>query len=331
MIQRIRYLYRYLKHFKLSSFENKRKNFGLYTALESEFKQLIDIICLYRTHYYQELVTNYISPLCIEAKRHLVKDNINQKALHDRKKIPVWVCWWQGVEQAPIIVQECIRSQKKYLDEEIYDYIIITNENLMSYLSIPDYILQKVSDGKITLTHFSDIIRSALLFEYGGVWLDATLYMTDQIPSETISLNLFSNRKKAFDKSLVSQGRWSAYFWICKKNHELFQFLRDFFYIYWENNNTLIDYFLIDYAVAWAYENIDRIRTDIDAIPYNNPEIFKLFRLLKTTYSETEYMELCKDNYIHKLSYKDDFGAKNCNAHTYYSELFEKREGVINE
>lgn len=30
--------------------------------------------------------------------------------------------------------------------------------------------------------HYSDIIRLALLYSYGGIWLDATIYMSGPLP-----------------------------------------------------------------------------------------------------------------------------------------------------
>ena len=39
----------------------------------------------------------------------------------------VWICWFQGLENAPKIVQSCVNSIKKQLSDR--EIIIITNDN----------------------------------------------------------------------------------------------------------------------------------------------------------------------------------------------------------
>lgn len=37
--------------------------------------------------------------------------------------------------------------------------------------------------GIITNTHFSDLLRIELLINHGGLWLDATTYLTGTLPN----------------------------------------------------------------------------------------------------------------------------------------------------
>ena len=39
--------------------------------------------------------------------------------------------------------------------------------------------------------HFTDIIRLALLYNYGGVWIDATILLTDYLPQEYFEMDYF--------------------------------------------------------------------------------------------------------------------------------------------
>ena len=59
------------------------------------------------------------------------------------------------------------------------------------YVDIPDYILQKYRAGKMTRTHFSDILRLHLLSRYGGVWIDSTILMTEHLPKYILDSPLF--------------------------------------------------------------------------------------------------------------------------------------------
>ncbi len=39
----------------------------------------------------------------------------------------IWICWWQGIENAPEIVKACVESIKRFSGE--YEVICITEEN----------------------------------------------------------------------------------------------------------------------------------------------------------------------------------------------------------
>lgn len=83
----------------------------------------------------------------------------------------LWILWYQGLEEAPYIVRKCIKSWAK--ENPTWDIVILSKSNLKDYvqLDIPERILAKLS-----LAHQSDLVRLALLSQYGGVWADATTY-----------------------------------------------------------------------------------------------------------------------------------------------------------
>lgn len=112
----------------------------------------------------------------------------------DTTKLPIWVCWLQGEENAPLLVQRCIKSIKKNCGQ--HPVIIITNENFKQYVDIPDYVLEKTKSKIITYTTFSDILRMALLKKYGGMWIDATFYLSQKIPEEYFKYSFFTLGKQ---------------------------------------------------------------------------------------------------------------------------------------
>ena len=92
--------------------------------------------------------------------------------LHEHVDI-VWVCWFQGMEHAPKMVQYCFESLKSNLrDKRI---ILITEDNYKEYVQFPTYILEKYEKGCFSKTHLSDLLRLELLIKYGGTWIDATV------------------------------------------------------------------------------------------------------------------------------------------------------------
>ena len=75
------------------------------------------------------------------------------------------MCWFQGMEHAPKMVQYCFESLKSNLrDKRI---ILITEDNYKEYVQFPTYILEKYEKGCFSKTHLSDLLRLELLIKYG--------------------------------------------------------------------------------------------------------------------------------------------------------------------
>jgi len=73
----------------------------------------------------------------------------------------VWVCWLQGMENAPEIVKQCIASVKQHMPK--YEVRVLTADNIFEFVTLPEHVIRKYINGTITFTHFSDILRTALL------------------------------------------------------------------------------------------------------------------------------------------------------------------------
>ena len=107
----------------------------------------------------------------------------------------IWIFWWQGYDTAPLLVKKCIDSIIKNAGN--HPVILITKENWKNYADIPDYIIEKVEKGIITLTHFSDILRMSLVSEHGGLWLDATIFVSSQrFLNIALSFRIFQSTTK---------------------------------------------------------------------------------------------------------------------------------------
>lgn len=85
----------------------------------------------------------------------------------------LFICWFQGFDNAPELVQQCLRSWIHY--NPTWTIIKLDNNNLGEYIQLDKFIdPQKQSD--ISKNHLSDIIRIMILNRYGGVWVDATTF-----------------------------------------------------------------------------------------------------------------------------------------------------------
>ncbi len=238
----------------------------------------------YLENQYKDIINNYKNK------------NYNTEKFSNK----IWIFWWQGTKKAPEIVNKCLTSINKYMPDK--QIIIITEKNINKYFKIPDFIKEKLNKKEMTFTTFSDYLRMNLLKKYGGFWMDATIFLTDN-PFKNVSHNFYTIKFHTADKTSISKGRWCGFF-IGGENQGFYDFMVDFFNSYFQEHKLLIDYFLIDYVIEIAYKNIKNIKTKFDSVPYNNEQIHKLQSLLNQKYDKHTFDELLKENKVHKLSYK---------------------------
>lgn len=236
----------------------------------------------------------------------------------------IWQCWWQGTDQLSGITKMCTNSVK--INSNNLPIVFITLENYSDYVQLPKYIVKKREDKIISLTEFSDILRVNLLEKYGGLWIDATVLLTDKISDDMISRNFFTCPENCSDNMFVSEYRWNTSVMGGKANLSLFSFVANMFNEYWAKENKLIDYYLLDYFIALGYKFIPKIKNEIDALPRNNPNKHRLQDLLNRPYNEDEWRQITSNTRIFKLSRKVDYNDSVSGKKTFYKVLLERFE-----
>ena len=71
------------------------------------------------------------------------------------------------------------------------------------------------------------------------------------------------------------------------KNSFLSTYSDNAFLFYWKTYNLFINYYLIDYIILIAYENIQELRNLIQNRPYIECNIFSLYKYLNSTYNQS--------------------------------------------
>lgn len=234
------------------------------------------------------------------------------------KENNVWVCWLQGLDNAPKIVQKCIQSIKDNFKD--YKITIITEENYRDYVKFPSYIQEKINNGTISKTHFSDLLRLELLINKGGIWIDSTVLVTDDNIPEIIKnadIFMFQELKPCKDGHCLPISSW---FMVAKTNNLILYATQAMLYEYWKNNNKMIDYFLLHHFLNICKESYHKLWNNIPK--YSNCIPHMLLLELFDSYSMSRYEEITRLTNIHKLSYK--FSEEQINKeNTYYRYLFD--------
>lgn len=200
----------------------------------------------------------------------------------------IWVFWLQGIEDAPQLVQDCIRQMKKWAVG--YDVRVVTAENMANYVEIPDYIMQKLKDGIITYTHFSDILRIFLLAKHGGIWMDSTVLLTGPIPAYVTEGPLFFFQSPRASGNLHAGSSWLI---AAGPHHPVVENVVTLLSRYWERETTLRDYFLFHDFVTMVAQDSEQGRKAMQQMPY-------VSNVLPHTYTSDSFTAMP----IHKLSYK---------------------------
>ncbi|HEM3667620.1 TPA: capsular polysaccharide synthesis protein [Streptococcus suis] len=213
----------------------------------------------------------------------------------------VWVLWFQGIENAPILVRRCFESLKQNIPQN-KKLVALDANNLSEYINLPNFITEKYQAGKISHAHFSDIIRIELLSKYGGTWVDATVFMSSPIIHDYFfesDLFLFQElRPNTFGHSR----RISNWFMTSKANNEIILLMSFLLQKYWEKHSHVIDYFIFHCFFEMAIEAYPEVWKEV--IPHSNshPHILQ-FRMFDN-FNNQHWHEISSMIEVHKLTYK---------------------------
>lgn len=221
-------------------------------------------------------------------------------------KAPIWVCWFQGVENAPYLVKKCVESIKKSTNHPVN---LISADNMCDYIQFPEYVIEKYKSGLITNAQMSDILRMSLLAKYGGLWIDSTVFAPNKIPEEVFKQEFYTCKRMKDSEMYISENRWTSFINGCQRGCVVQKAMCELFYEYWKNNDSLIDYLLVDYFMCTVYDEIPYAKKLIDDLEYNNPQIDRLQNVMGNSFDENEYKQIinAKDTYFYKISWRMDF------------------------
>lgn len=236
----------------------------------------------------------------------------------------IWQFWWQGPENAPPLVKRCMESVRQHAKG--WKVIVVDERNVSQYADIPACIAGKHQRGLISHTHFSDYIRVKLLQEHGGVWIDSTVLLTDDIPDDILTARAFAFKTSLWASSdnipmpdmflttiqTAGHGRigggecaCSSWFLSSWRDSALMAIVTRALEWYWADAKRLDDYFLFHFLLSYAVSANKFCREEFTAMPtqINVKPHMLLFKLLDP-FDLGEWRLLREISAIHKLSYK---------------------------
>lgn len=212
----------------------------------------------------------------------------------------IFSIWLQGEENAPDIVRACFRSVRRNCKQEL---VVLDEKTLFEYITLPDYIMEKRRRGLIKNAHFADICRVELLYQYGGIWLDATAFVTAQIPDNIMNLDFFVYMAgNIFGYSFIQNCFIRA-----RRGSYLLAAWRAMILEYWRHENHQMDYFVHQLLFKTLVMNDKRAKKYFDEMPHVDQE--PTHRLWwdwrDKPFNAEKFKDIVRDAFYQKLTYRD--------------------------
>lgn len=280
---------------------NKLLPSNLILRVYRHFKMLGKILLFFREKYILNHLKKDYEPILKKYKHKRIETKIEDELL-------VWVFWGQGEGNMPPVVKMCYESiRQAFPDREIK---LLSLNNYKDYVKIDNVILNKFENKNITLTAFSDILRFAILERYGGIWCDATLYFLRPFELDIKEYGFYTLKHKPCKPQIEiepSRAYWRAFFMATGKNNPLFECWNEIYNDYFKFNNTIPDYFFVDYIIRLCYKNIPSVKEMIDKVPEYSDRIYELYDIRNEKFDQSRLDDLTQMAPIQKMNWRGDF------------------------
>lgn len=258
--------------------------------------------------FWQSVIGDYYN-------RKLPKHHVLPRKALDTDKI-IWQYWGQGFQDGniPEIVSLCTASIDQHKGN--YTVIRLDDASVKEYLDMPAFVWEKLDNvSGFNRTFFSDLLRVALLKVYGGVWLDATIFLSGSLPPYLEQHEYFLYQRDPYEQYKRYWESTYAYYWgwhsdfkvqvlnsiiFAQKGSEMMTVLLELILYYWHTQDKIVDYFFFQilYQELVTGKLLDKRCPIIsDTIPH------LLQSKLNGGCGFISYEEVFAKGNIHKMSY----------------------------
>lgn len=224
----------------------------------------------------------------------------NIDSVNVSKKQMIWVCWLQGFDNAPLLVKKCRDSVLRYHSN--CEVVLLDESSVSKYIDIPDYVAEKYKKGIISHAHFSDFVRISLLAKHGGIWIDSTVLLSDDIPDYILNADLFCFKEQPLGKVVASN-----WFIAAKPRNPIVLNVMQLLGEYWKCENKLVSYSIFHLFWTMAVYANDTNWKLWETVPYFDDINCKILQMeLFKPFSQERFDQIKTISPIHKLTYKFD-------------------------
>lgn len=251
-----------------------------------------------------KILSNYFArkyiPL-LPKKFEVKKESNNLKRCSENT---IWQFWDNPKgRETPEIVGACLKSVSK--QKKNFDQKILNMESIDNYSDLPGFVYDRLKYGRMHFAHFSDLLRLNLLKNHGGVWMDATDYMTAPIPKYITDEDFFvflTDKRTRFPYSFMQN-----FFIRAKKGSFLLNAWHDMCLEYWKNEVKDIEYFQHQLMFRALVTKNKTAKELFNKMPHvsEDPNLQFIEEELFMKFDPKKWAEIKKASFLQKLSYKD--------------------------
>ena len=209
---------------------------------------------------------------------------------------PIWQYWAQGADEAPPLVQACLRSVQRHRGER--ELIVLDDRTVENHIELPGHVWDK--RALMGRPHFSNFVRLALLRQHGGTWLDATILLRQPIPAEVEGEDFYILREITGHPRLLE-----TWFIHAKQGHPLIETVLHGLADYWKKHDRLHEYFMFPYhfeASLLLHEPLRRDFLNMPQVGAERPHLLQ--KQLGKPFDEAAHRGMFDAFWLHKLTYR---------------------------
>lgn len=218
-------------------------------------------------------------------------------------KPTIWQFWDNPAgRKTPKIVDACIETVKEFKGD--FSHKVLDNKTMNDYSDLPGFIHDRLKNGQMHFAHFADLLRLNLLKNNGGVWMDATLFMTAPIPKYIVDEDFFvflTDKLTHFPYSFMQN-----FFIRAEKDSYLNRAWYELCVAYWKNEIKDIDYFQHQLLFKALITHDKKARELFAKMPHVSEDETIQFVGDKQfdKFDKSEWKRIRKESFIQKISYK---------------------------
>jgi len=205
----------------------------------------------------------------------------------------IFVYWAQGFDSAPPVVQMC-RDQLMALHGT--DVVVsLDDTTIADWVDLTPDVVRRASTF---LTQYSDLIRVALLARHGGIWLDATVFVTQRVDD---SVDALANG--GFFTFRYRPARIASWLMAATPGNYVVSAMLEAQLRYWREHDRVLSYFMFHdtFEALWFLD--DEFRRIVEDAPFIRPD-WSLAHRIGAPYDPDELSNLLGRTFAHKLTYK---------------------------
>ncbi|WP_430788335.1 capsular polysaccharide synthesis protein [Actinoplanes sp. G11-F43] len=222
---------------------------------------------------------------------------------------PIFVYWAQGFATAPPVVRACLAALKA-TNPSVHE---LSLDTIGAYVDVPVDLAAAVGDDH---AHFSDLLRMLLLEKFGGIWVDATCFVSEPLRPH-VDRALAKSSVFAFNYTGPYLANW---FLAGRPDSYVMHLWRAASFLWWEKRAETLDPLLHHHVFEMLHRLDDRFRAEWDAgLRLNATPPHALQTVMLRPYEPEMFQTIVEGAFVHRLRHQ--FRPEEMSSESYVARI----------